>query len=422
MAVLLRLGIFNLTSVILVSNKKFRLFDDYNSRTESANYVDGHDSIEGVVYQPFVYQAAFELVKRTGACYIIDIGCGDGKKIIKIKDYVDDCRIIMIDHEFIIKNISIKYEFADYISADLDKEIPEISDEILNSSVVVCSDVIEHLHNPNVLLSFLSAIKTKVKGIVLSTPERNQERGLFDYGPPANPFHVMEWSLDEFTRLLNDYGFTNKILAGLTISNTLTKVKATLITISSKFIDYPIEFVNNINFINTTLYCREDFSLLYKQIQKRYIGDIDAIQENDWYLFKEYKEEISTPNLRVTLNDILASANHYGFNIIQKTRLAISDKTENVWYGNSYIVKKIDYIEIAAMKGSLLKKVLTNQEYNARLYPFNLIGQEKNNINTLCFVNRFKKIKYIELERWHECIIRKDFLLELLFGASFHAK
>jgi len=404
-----------------VTYKNYRLFDDYNCRTESANYVDGHDSLVGTVYQPFVYEAAFELVKKTQANYIIDIGCGDGRKIIKIKDYVEDCKIIMIDHAFIINNISVKYDFADYIAADLDVEIPNIEIEILKNAVIVCSDVIEHLRHPNVLLSFLSQIKTEVKAIVLSTPDRNQERGLFDYGPPANPFHVFEWSLDEFTRLLNDYGFTNRIFAGLTISNTLTKVKATSVVISSKYVDNPIEKSIKMNFANTPLYFQNYSHSLHKEFKKIFQSMINEINEDEWYLFKNEQEKISTANLRVEVNDLLSLADSYDFNIVEKTRVAIDNKTDNLWHGNSYLVENKKCRELAAVKGSFIKNVIEFGSQEARVYPFNLIGLEKSNERSF-IIQKVNKNFHLSLNNWHECIVRKDFILELLFGASFYAK
>lgn len=85
-----------------------------------------------------------------------------------------------------------------------------------------------------------------VKAIVISTPDRVEERGYFDYGPPANPYHVREWTLDEFTRLLMDFGFRDRMLAGLTISNDYNNVKATLFCVISKYIEYEAPCTVNI--------------------------------------------------------------------------------------------------------------------------------------------------------------------------------
>ncbi|HHL3257180.1 MULTISPECIES: class I SAM-dependent methyltransferase [Citrobacter] len=408
-------------------NKDYRLFDDYNPRLDSINYVDGHDSLEGITYQPYVYQSAFEIVKRTSAKFIIDIGCGDGKKILKVKDYVSECKIIMIDHQFIIDNITTKYDFAQYIAADFDLDIPEISEEILNDSVIVCSDVIEHLRNPSVLLKFFSRVKLLVKGIVISTPDRVQERGLFDYGPPTNPFHVLEWSLDEFCRLLNDYGFTNKIFAGLTVSNNLLKAKTTLIVISSKYSDYPIGSYVNFEVINSI--AKLDKKNLPISIHRFIIKTFKGMQISDdkWYMFKEENEEITTVNLRVSVSEFLSLADTNDYEIIYKSEVEVHNKINKLWYGDTSLVSGHNKESIAAIKGSCIKKIMKTssteiKKINVKVYPFNLIGKrffcKKRNF----FTGKFNRIEKFPMGKWHESLVRKDYILELLFGTSFYEK
>ena len=71
--------------------------------------------------------------------------------------------------------------------------------------VVVASDVIEHLEDPQALLRALAA--SSVREIVLSTPARELlvERGHRRLGPPQNPHHYLEWSTGEFVRLVAEH-------------------------------------------------------------------------------------------------------------------------------------------------------------------------------------------------------------------------
>lgn len=71
--------------------------------------------------------------------------------------------------------------------------------------MIICSDVIEHLVDPDILLSFLE--KSNFKFLILSTPERDsvqmKQRGLLWDGPPVNEAHVREWNFEEFEQYIS---------------------------------------------------------------------------------------------------------------------------------------------------------------------------------------------------------------------------
>ena len=54
--------------------------------------------------------------------------------------------------------------------------------------------------------------------VVISTPDRDHYYPADHLGPPRNPSHVREWSLDELADLLTSWGFTIEH-AGHTRSN-----------------------------------------------------------------------------------------------------------------------------------------------------------------------------------------------------------
>ena len=68
----------------------------------------------------------------------------------------------------------------------------------------ICSDVIEHLPNPNILLESISGFirESKCKSFIISTPDRDRARSEEDLGPPGNLAHVQEWNFHEFSQLL----------------------------------------------------------------------------------------------------------------------------------------------------------------------------------------------------------------------------
>ena len=72
---------------------------------------------------------------------------------------------------------------------------------IQNMDVIIASDVIEHIGNPDELLDLIDVSKPKL--IVLSTPNRDLLQKGQD-GPPKNTAHFREWSFDEFNRYVGN--------------------------------------------------------------------------------------------------------------------------------------------------------------------------------------------------------------------------
>lgn len=395
----------------------YRLPIDYNSRLDFDNYIDGHDSLDDTIYQPQVYKSAFELVKKTNAKYLIDIGCGDGGKVAEIKHYKSDCNIILIDHEYIIKNVVKKYTNAQYISADFDIAIPEIDEEILKDAVIVCSDVIEHLAKPEILLEFFFRCKKWVKAIVLSTPDRVEERGYFDYGPPANPYHVREWTQDEFSRLLMDYGFTDKILCGLTISNNHSNVKATLICIMSKYLEAKIGDGVKVEILK----CSADIfpSALASDIQKIIPPQNQKFQDQCWYILENTICEYVPLNLRLPFTNMLALADNNDFNILSKSVIEVT--TEDKWAhktGSASLLIHNKECPVAAIKGELLNQIIARKQLKIKSYPFNILSLIPKKEKSLFYSLKDETTERLSLGSWHDNIVRKNFIVELTFGGD----
>ena len=84
--------------------------------------------------------------------------------------------------------------------------------------VGICSDVIEHIREPNGLLSFLKKLKCKL--FVISTPKREH---MVRNGPPNNIHHVREWTFHEFQIYLESQGF-NRIKSFDGVQNPTTQM------------------------------------------------------------------------------------------------------------------------------------------------------------------------------------------------------
>jgi SAM-dependent methyltransferase len=155
-------------------------------------------------WQPDVYIAANAVGKALGAKRIIDVGCGNGAKLIELSRA---WATIGIDRGANLQRARQSAPALDWREHDLQDggPLPLTPDE-LSGSVVINADVIEHLPAPKRLLAKFQEIHTGVELILLSTPERHLTRGLRDPGPPGNPAHIQEWTVREFGALLRDAG------------------------------------------------------------------------------------------------------------------------------------------------------------------------------------------------------------------------
>lgn len=205
---------------------KHCLPQEYIARTDHVLY---NDTPSDLIYQPDVYQLAKYLATRANLKWIIDIGCGSAGKLALLAQQFS---IIGIDSEVGINMARKNLPSQELIIHDLETGLPSVPLEILNTCLIICSDVIEHLRNPDLLMTQLAEFSRKVPYIILSTPDRDRARGWLDNGPPANPAHVMEWNGTEFVRFMRKSGFDDIPFYGHTINTNFHKAKSTLVTIS----------------------------------------------------------------------------------------------------------------------------------------------------------------------------------------------
>lgn len=140
-------------------------------------------------WQDEIYKYAKDIAVQNDYKTILDFGCGSAFKLIK---YFNDYETIGIDLPQTVEILNKKY--PDKIWKD--DLVPTECD------VLIASDVIEHMKNPNELLEFIE--KCNPKEIILSTPDRNLIQNISKDGPPNNIHHIREWSFEEFARYIGD--------------------------------------------------------------------------------------------------------------------------------------------------------------------------------------------------------------------------
>ena len=157
-------------------------------------------------WQPDVYLAARALAAALPATRIVDVGCGNGAKLIEL---ARACKVatIGIDRGANLARARTSAPELDWREHDLQDAaaLPVTPDE-LAGAIVINADVIEHLPEPERLLAKLRAAHDRAELVLLSTPERHLTRGLRDPGPPGNPAHIQEWTVRELGALLRAAG------------------------------------------------------------------------------------------------------------------------------------------------------------------------------------------------------------------------
>ncbi|EOP70115.1 methyltransferase domain-containing protein [Bacillus cereus] len=206
----------------VIQENNYSIKKGYKSRSNPQYF----DDFTNMTWQPQVYALANYLGKYLDCSYVIDIGCGTAGKLVKC---FPEFQIIGVDMGSNLEFCQKNYNYGTWINHDLESsQMLNISKDILDKSVIVCSDVIEHLKNPCYLLWNIKNMMNYAPACILSTPERDIVRGKNDFGPPENISHVREWNMNELVDLFNFFSLNIKF-TGLTINNDVHKRRETIL-------------------------------------------------------------------------------------------------------------------------------------------------------------------------------------------------
>lgn len=148
-------------------------------------------------FQKEVYEFAAQITRENGHRRVYDVGCGSGKKTLR---YFGHLETVGFEIEPTLAHLRRCYPGRSWELSDLSRTSYQPCD------LLVCADVIEHVEQPHRLLQMIGRMQPQ--DIVISTPERDAmiEGGVGALeGPPHNVFHLREWNLEEFARLLGCY-------------------------------------------------------------------------------------------------------------------------------------------------------------------------------------------------------------------------
>lgn len=152
--------------------------------------------------QYYVYHTCNKLILKNNFNKIMDVGCGPPMKIRNMFDLAK-IDLTLIDQPSIEKHVKRIIPYARFISLNLENPDINLGEKF---QMIICSDVIEHLLEPDNCIKFIKK-HIDIKGLVIfSTPERDYRRGISCMSCNKKE-HIREWNKREFALYIESHGF-----------------------------------------------------------------------------------------------------------------------------------------------------------------------------------------------------------------------
>ncbi|WP_447825741.1 class I SAM-dependent methyltransferase [Aeromonas salmonicida] len=178
----------------LVNSSKYGIPYNYLSPNKYYHYNDLEETDN---WQLEVYLFALGLMVKHDFSSIADIGCGSAYKLVT---YFKSYNTLGIELPGNVAALRKRYPDRTWLETNF---IPRNE---FSSDIIIFSDVIEHLPNPDDALEYIK--KQRFKYLVISTPAKDflyDKDDPFFYGPPKNPAHQREWTMSEFRDYLEQH-------------------------------------------------------------------------------------------------------------------------------------------------------------------------------------------------------------------------
>lgn len=168
----------------------------------SQNYWNPKRVKASVSYQWAAYQWANRIIKEKKIGRVADVGCGFAYKLNELYKKNPTVEFWGIDQPNAIALCKKHYRFGNWLGINLEQEPIQPPEKF---GLVISSDVIEHLNNPDVLVRYLKQLVADNGYIFITMPERDILRGPGSLSSP-NKAHTREWNTQEFTAYLKSHG------------------------------------------------------------------------------------------------------------------------------------------------------------------------------------------------------------------------
>lgn len=173
---------------------RYRISPHYVARNQYHHYDDSECEDE---WQLEIYLHALGLMITNEFTHIADVGCGSGYKLVK---YFEGFSSVGYELPVNVDILKKRYPDKDWRVSDFTKK------NEIKADVIVCSDVIEHLIEPDDLLNYLK--NQSFEYLIVSTPDRDlcySDGDVYLSGPPKNKAHQREWNFNEFRAYMDKH-------------------------------------------------------------------------------------------------------------------------------------------------------------------------------------------------------------------------
>ena len=153
-------------------------------------------------YQYDVYRIAAELMRSPAVSSVLDVGSGPPAKLASLLP-AKSLTVHLVDQAETAPLAARMLPTATFTAADLETVAADLGRRF---DLVIFSDVVEHLRDPDPCLEFIRRHLSAEGRLLVSTPERDILRGR-DCRTCPHPDHVREWNGEEFARFLESRGW-----------------------------------------------------------------------------------------------------------------------------------------------------------------------------------------------------------------------
>lgn len=165
--------------------------------TEIAEYWNEDRIRTSSQYQYHVYDMAARLIRKHRFASVLDVGSGPPTKVKMLIEPECD-NITLLDQPTTRPFVEQSMPDARFVDANLEECDVDLGERY---DLIICADVLEHLLDPNACVDFIRRSLSDRGLAVLSTPERDIQRGL-ECMISGHPAHVREWNRREFRRYI----------------------------------------------------------------------------------------------------------------------------------------------------------------------------------------------------------------------------
>lgn len=190
-----------MTKYFLPENYQENLAISFDIDTNN-NYWSPSRIKTSISYQWAAYQWANKFIKKKKIDRVADVGCGLAYKLNELYRNNPNVEFWGIDQPNAIALCKKHYRFGNWLDVNLEKEPIRPAEKF---GLIISSDVIEHLGNPDILIKYLKQLVSDNGYILITTPERDVLRGSGILNCP-NKAHTREWNTEEFTSYVESHG------------------------------------------------------------------------------------------------------------------------------------------------------------------------------------------------------------------------